>query len=334
MAKKVVKLSDAIQGYMLRCESKRLSHRTQEWYLQKLTCFSKYMEEQQKIKLLKDVTLWNLRAFAVAVQNAKVGTVTLQARKSEKVSDLTVKGYIQVLKGFFNWCVSEELIKESPATKLENPQVAKYIIPTFEESQIKALFAACDVKTSLGYRDHTIMFLLLDTGIRLSELAGLTLDNIHKDYIKVFGKGSKEREVGIHPETAQHLWRYVTKFRQAHDESERHVFLNRYGKLLTDSGIAQAIADIGKRAGVSSDVRVSPHTFRHTFARMYLDNGGDLFKLSRSLGHSEISTTEEYLKDFKSRDARKDHVQYSPVNRLKSTKKTSSKRSDSLFDQG
>lgn len=109
------------------------------------------------------------------------------------------------------------------------------------------------------------------------------------------------------------------------------MFLNRYGKPLTDSGIAQAIADIGKRAGLSG-VRVSPHTFRHTFARMYLDNGGDVYKLSRPLGHSEIGTTEEYLKNFKSRDARKEHDTYSPVNRLKQSNNRVANKSDALFD--
>jgi site-specific recombinase XerD len=331
MARKKMKLKDAIQGYMLRCQSKGLSSRTTEWYEQKLTCFCKYVESQLQINDLATVTLWHLRAFVIAVQNGDANVVTLQPRKNGKVADLTVKGYVQVLRGFFNWCVNEELIKENPAAKLENPKVASYIIPTFEETQINALLGACDLKTSLGYRDYTMMFLLLDTGIRLSELCNLKLDDIYKGYIKVFGKGSKEREVGIHPETAQHVWKYVNKFRQPHDENERRVFLNRWGKPLTPSGIIQAINEIGKRAGLSG-VRVSPHTFRHTFARMYLANGGDVYKLSRSLGHSEIGVTEEYLKDFKSRDARKDHESYSPVNRIKQAKRVQHKRSDNLFE--
>lgn len=331
MARKKITIADAIQGYMLRCQSKKLSHRTQEWYEQKLIAFCRFTDSQLSITDLKSVTLWHLRSFVVAVQEGKAGTVTLHPRKSEKVSDLTVKGYVQVLKGFFNWCFSEELIKVNPAAKLENPNVASYIIPTFDESQIDALLAACDVKTSLGYRDHTIMLVLLDTGIRLSELCGLKLEDIHRDYIRVFGKGEKEREVGISSEVAQHIWKYVNKFRDPYDESEHFVFLNRYGKPLTDSGIAQTIADIGKRAGLSG-IRVSPHTFRHTYAVMYLDNGGDVYKLSRTLGHSEIGTTEEYLKNFKSRDARKDHDNYSPVARLRSRKKQRKSKADGMFD--
>jgi site-specific recombinase XerD len=331
MAKKKIKLADAVQGYMLRCQSKKLSIRTREWYEQKLTCFCKFAASQLKVTDLASVTLWHLRSFVVAVQEGKAGAITLQARKNERVSDLTVKGYVQVLKGFFNWCLNEELIKSNPAAKLENPKVASYIIPTFDESQIDSLLAACDLKTPLGYRDYTMMLLLLDTGIRLSELCGLRLEDIHRNYIRVFGKGDKEREVGVSPDVAQYIWKYVNKYRDADSETERHVFLNRYGKPLTDSGIAQTIADIGKRAGLSG-VRVSPHTFRHTYAVMYLDNGGDVYKLSRTLGHSEIGTTEEYLKNFKSRDARKDHDTYSPVSRLKGRGSQRKTRTDGLFD--
>lgn len=330
MAPKKLKLRDAVQGYMLRCQSKKLSFRTMEWYEQKLACFCTYMAETQ-VYDLQAVTLWHVRAFIVAVQEGKAGTVTLQPRKEEKVSDLTVKGYVQVLKGFFNWCASEDLIKANPVVKLENPKVGKYIIPTFDEVQIEALLAACDLKTPLGYRDYTMMLLLLDTGIRLSELCGLCLEDVHRDYIRVLGKGEKEREVGMHPETAQHVWKYVNKFRQADNGSERHVFLNRYGKPLTDTGVAQTIADAGRRAGLSG-VRVSPHTFRHTFAVMYLDNGGDLYKLSRLLGHSDIGTTEEYLKNFKSRQARKDQDSFSPVNRLNKSAKRDRKKPGSMFE--
>jgi site-specific recombinase XerD len=259
MARKKIKTRDAIQGYMLRCQSKKLSHRTMEWYEQKLTCFSKFMDEQLKISDLTSITLWHLRTFIVAVQEGKAGTLTLHPRKSDKVSDLTVKGYVQVLKGFFAWCVDEELLKNNPAAKLDNPKVSNYIIPTFDDSQINAMLAACDLKTPLGYRDYTIILLLLDTGIRLSELCGLRLEDIHKGYLRVFGKGSKEREVGMCAETAQHIWKYVHKFRSAKDESEQHVFLNRYGKSLTDSGVAQTIADIGKRAGITGGACVATY---------------------------------------------------------------------------
>ena len=107
--------------------------------------------------------------------------------------------------------------------------------------------------------------------------------------------------------------------------------LNRYSKPLTENGLAQAIADVGKRTGLSG-ARVSPHTFRHSFARMYLDNSGDVYKLSRSLEHSETGAAEEHLKDFKSRDTHKKYDTYYPVNRLKQANKTGNKKSDGFLN--
>jgi site-specific recombinase XerD len=163
MAKKSIQLKDAVEGYIVRCRTKGYSDRTLEWYEQKLHCFCTYMLEQQGIKDLKAVTLFHIRAFVIYVQGIK-------SRKNKKISDLTVKGYVQVVKGFFSWCINEELLKDNPALKLERPKVGNYVISTFTQEEIKTLLAVCDLKTERGYRDYTIMLLLLDTGIRVSEL--------------------------------------------------------------------------------------------------------------------------------------------------------------------
>src|SRR5437016_4515597 len=118
--------------------------------------------------------------------------------------------------GFFSWCVSEEppLLRKNPATSLKLPKVAKYLIKTLEDHHVEALLAACDIGTPLGFRDHLILWLFLDTGIRLSELCTLTLDRVFirissSPYIKIMGKGRKEREVGLHETTAELLWKYI-----------------------------------------------------------------------------------------------------------------------------
>lgn len=324
MARKALQIKDAIDGYIVRCKSKGFSHRTIEWYEQKLRFFCAYMLEQQSTKDLKSVTLMHLRAFVLHVH-------AMKSRTNNNVSEITVKGYVQVIKGFFSWCVSEDLLKTDPATKLERPKVGEYVITTFSEDQIKALFSTCDLRTERGYRDYAIMMLLLGTGVWVSELCGLRLQDVHKDYVRVLGKGRKEREVGVHSDTVKCVWKYVHKFGDASDEGEQLLFINRSGDPLTRSGVARLIADAGDKAGLY-DVRVSPHTFRHTFAIMYLKNGGDVYKLSRLLGHSDIKTTEEYLKSFQSREARRDHNHLSPVNRVRVVKKERARRSDNLFD--
>jgi integrase/recombinase XerD len=186
-----------------------------------------------------------------------------------------------------------------------------------------------------GNRDFAILLLLMDTGIRASELCGLRLGDIQDGYINVFGKGSKEREVGLGPNAARALWKYVNQYRKelSPKQSEEHVFIGQGGIPLERNGLYQALRRIGARAGIEG-VRLSPHTFRHTFARAWLENGGEIFKLSRVLGHSEMQTTQVYLRDFQSREARVEHAQFSPVERLKLGKRSPQKRRSSQQGKG
>jgi integrase/recombinase XerD len=161
----------------------------------------------------------------------------------------------------------------------------------------------------------------MDTGIRVSELCGLTLEGVHDGYLAVFGKGAKEREVGLGPTASRAVWKYLHLHRPrlVNNEHERHVFVGYRGIPMLRNGVNQALERIALRAGITG-VRMSPHTFRHTFARGWLKNGGEIFKLSRVLGHSEMQTTQVYLRDFQSREARADHSQYSPVEHLQLSK--------------
>lgn len=175
------------------------------------------------------------------------------------------------------------------------------------------MLATCDTRTPQGFRDYVILLLLLDTGIRMKEIVGLTIDsvNFQGSYIKVEGKGNKQREVGIYPEMSKLLWKYIQKYRKPVDSGERALFLGRRGAL-TDSGIQGIVKRAQARAGLE-DIEVHAHVFRHTHAKVYMDQGGELLKLSRELGHSNVRVTETYLRGFRSSDARKDHNSYSPL---------------------
>ena len=254
------------------------------------------------------------------IQSLQPDQVSSKDRGPSQLSPLTVKGYAQVIKGFFTWCYDEELVEKNPSQRLKLPSVPDYIIPTFTPDHIRLMLDACDISTTLGYRDYTIILVLLETGVRVSELCGLQVQDVHDDYIKVFGKGSKEREVGLSPDVAKLLWKYIHHYRRSHSDSEKRVFMNRYGKPLTPNGIEQLLIDIKNRAGITG-VRVSAHTFRHTFARMYLEQGGEIYKLSRLMGHSDIEVTQEYLKDFNNRAARQDQDRFSVVGALGLLKK-------------
>ncbi|SRR6266487_33591 len=323
---KSVKLVDAIKGYLLFCRSKKLSDNTIRWYRQKLSHLVTFLCEEHEVTLLKQVDINLLREYVEDLRESKAyeDHPSKHSEENGLMADHTIKGYVQVVKGFFNWCEAEELLAKNPTARLDNPTVGKYVIKTFSEEQIRSMLAFCDERTTIGYRDYTIILLLLDTGIRVSELCGLTLDvvfleNLDGAFVKVFGKGRKEREVGLSFETAQHLWKYVHVYRQPESATNTTLFINRFGNALTPSGIDQLLYELEKKTGITG-VRVSAHTFRHTFARMFLENGGEIYKLSLLLGHSSVTVTERYLKDFVSRNARQDQSKHSPVVSLNLTK--------------
>lgn len=126
--------------------------------------------------------------------------------------------------------------------------------------------------------------------MRVSELVDLRVGHVHARYVKMPGKGFKEREIGLHPDVSMLLWVYMEKSRRSEAyPGEDRVFLGRRGALTTE-GIEQVFQRVARASGIEG-VRVSPHTMRHTFSKQYLKNGGDLFRLSRELGHSDVQVT-------------------------------------------
>jgi integrase/recombinase XerD len=312
-----MELREAIKGYLLDGQVRGLTPRTLEWYRQKLQHFATVLEQEESVVLLKKITPVHLRAFVLHMQQTKANenNPVKPTEENRMVSPLTVKGYVQVIKGFFTWCVEEELLSSNPTQRIKLPKVPDYLIVTFAPEQIQAMLASCNLRTRLGFRDYTLMLLLLDTGIRVSELCSLTIEQVHEDYIKVLGKGRKEREVGIHPGVGKLLWKYLAQHRRPASPDIREVFLNVCGQPLLPNGVEQLLERIKEQAGIKG-VRVSAHTFRHTFARMFLEQGGDVYKLSRLMGHTDVKTTEKYLKEFTSREARKQQAQFSPLESL------------------
>jgi site-specific recombinase XerD len=282
--------------------------RTQGWYVQKLDHFSAWCQEQcVELEELKPV---HLRRYLDHLRS------TPSARTGKPLSTYTIHGSAQVIKGFLHWCKRDELIEERTYTRIrdnvEMPKVEHTVIETFSDEQIKRLLVACGREESpaLQVRARAIISLLIDTGIRAQELCTLTMDNLHlspnDSYIKVYGKGRREREVGLGPNARQAIHRYVTRFRK-NPYGLPWVFLGKSHQQMTNDGLDRLIYRLRDAAGVVG-VRCSAHTFRHTFAVNYLMHGGDIYSLSRLLGHSTVSTTEIYLKSAKARNIRRNHI--------------------------
>jgi len=185
------------------------------------------------------------------------------------------------------------------------PKVESNVINVFSPHDVAALLAACEREPVkwVAERNKAMLWLLLDTGIRVSELCSLTTDNvsIEQGYIRVRGKGRKQREVGLGRESRHALARFLYRFRPKSDDT--HVFLSMRGGGLQRGGIWRILDRLGDAVGVD-DVRCSPHTLRHTWASSALKSGMDVVRISRLLGHTSLAVTEHYLRSFDSKQAR------------------------------
>jgi integrase/recombinase XerD len=306
-----------VAQFLLDCGNRGLADGTVALYRRQLGLVVGYLQKAGGTEL-EDVTVAQLRQFLQYLLHPVVGEKRFPNARHQvtgKLAPSTVVSYVLTIKAFFGWCLVEELIKVNPSARLSKPKIPERVVSAFTPDHIDRMLGVCDTSTVKGFRDYVLLLVLLDTGIRVSELCGLRLQDVHPRYIKVFGKGQKEREIGMHSEVGKLLWKYIQKYRGTDTSKSDHVFLSKRGAL-TVSGVEDIFRNIKIQSGIT-DVRVSPHTFRHTFAKWYLMRGGDLFKLSRELGHSGVQITGEiYLADFKSADARQDHEAFSPVGQL------------------
>lgn len=275
---------------------------------QRLGVFALWCEQQ-------GVTLETLKSSHIRAFIDYVGS--RHGQSGSTLKDSSVRAYGKAVKSLVSWLSAEDDYGISPkvASRVELPRIEQTVIEVFTSEQIAALFLAVE-KMPYPVRDRAILSVLLDSGIRASELVSLVLDHVWLDsddsYILVCGKGRKQREVPLGRQARLAVRRYVTRYRKPSTLKEQHVFLSHIGKPLTRGGLHQIIASIGERAGVSN---CHAHRFRHTYSCAYLLQGGDLLKLCRLLGHSSIRMTERYLSAVTSRQARQGE---SVLDRLKS----------------
>ncbi len=193
---------------------------------------------------------------------------------------------------------------------IKKPRFTRKIIKGLEPEICHKLLNSFNGKDINDYRNKAILFIFLDTGLRLSELANLELTdiNIERGIIKVMGKGDKERLVRIGLKTQKALWHYLSR----RNSELNHVWINKDNQPFTATGIAQMIRNLGKRHGI----QLSPHKLRHSFAISFLRNGANPFELQIALGHTTLEMTRRYTQALGFEDVFRRHVVASPVDRL------------------
>ena len=211
------------------------------------------------------------------------------------VSKRSQARFLSSLRSFFNWLVLEGSITDNPCDKIESPKLGHYLPEVLSVEEVEAMMAAVDLSTWQGLRDRAILEILYGCGLRVSEAVGLKLSCLYFDegYIRVIGKGDKERLVPVGEMAADAVNAYLERRPQPFDaESDDIVFLNRFGRPLSRQSMFKMI----KKQALLADVRkkISPHTFRHSFATHLVENNADLRVVQEMLGHESITTTEVY----------------------------------------
>ena len=201
------------------------------------------------------------------------------------------------LKSFFNYLLLEEKIDINPMELIDAPKLVRKLPETLSIQEIEIIIDAIDLDSKEGMRNKAILETLYSCGLRVSELVNLKVQNLFLDigFIKVLGKGMKERLVPIGTKAAECISLYMKEYRTNINISEGfegYLFINRRGKNLTRNMIFIIVKDLVKKAGLNKNI--SPHTFRHSFATHLIEGGADLRAVQEMLGHESITTTEIY----------------------------------------
>ena len=204
---------------------------------------------------------------------------------------------ISGIKSFYKFFMFEELIDKDPSVLLEGPKLGRKLPDTLSYSEIEKLLTAIDLSTSEGTRNRAMLETLYSSGLRVSELVEMKLNNIYFDigFLKVKGKGNKERLVPIGKEALKFNKIYIHEIRShiaVKPGYEGYVFLNRRGARLSRVMVFNIIKDLAQQVGMKKSI--SPHTFRHSFATHLIEGGADLRAVQEMLGHESITTTEIY----------------------------------------
>ncbi len=298
-------VEEAASDYLASSSIKKLAAKTAKGYEQRLLVFASWCgraggELEQVNHRHVDDFLEDLK------QQGNANT------PGRPLSTHTLAGYVRVISAFLHWCLEDddygEYVKPLTVQRIKKPRVLQKIVATFTADHIDKMLDVCkkEATEALQMRDRVTILLLLDTGIRADEYCKLKLSDIHlepkESYIKVLGKGQKEREIDLSEPVRRELRRYVRAFRSDCKLSDP-VFVGRYHEAMTINGLRQMILRLAKWAELSG-ARFTPHTFRHTFAARFIREGGDVYSLCRLMGHSSVKTTEEYLKSLSFRDVR------------------------------
>lgn len=280
-------LVDQFIDYLL--VERGLAENTLDAYRQDLGLYLQYLESN-KIVQIQDTKRTDIISFLIELREQGKATSTI-ARK------------IASIRAFYQFLLADKYIELDPSQNLDSPKLEKHLPRVLTIEQIDYLLSLPKTDTVLGIRDKAMLELLYATGVRVSELVSLKVEdlNLSMGFVKCLGKGSKERIIPVGGQAVDALKNYLeqayyTIYKQ---HSNNSLFLNRHGRELTRQGFWGILKNYEKRMHL--DFSITPHTIRHTFATHLLENGADLRSVQEMLGHADIATTQIYTHVTKAR---------------------------------
>jgi len=267
------------------------------------------------------ITEWHIREF-LAYTGGEGNRWGISGNGSEssrpRASYSTVHHYYSVVRAFFNWCVREGFLSESPVAKIKLKNPPMTVVQPFSTHDVLKMIEVCDLDLRngaqlLGSRNKAIILMFLDTGLRVSELANIKIDDIDSErgWMKVKGKGAKERVVRIGATAQRALWRYLV-YREKN--RSQNLWITEEGRPMKSGGIQVMVLRLKERAGLKS--KGNCHRFRHTFALQFLRKDRNPFNLQYLLGHSDLRMVRHYVSTLGMEDALKAHEDASPADTL------------------
>jgi len=263
---------------------KSLSENSVDAYIHDIEKFTQFLSLNNFEKSPKEIELADLDKFLKWINELGMTTAS-QAR------------IISGIKAFYKYCLQEQISISNPTELLEAPKLGKHLPDTLSFQEIEQIIASLDLSTPEGTRNKAMIETLYSCGLRVSELVNLKLSCLFFDvgYIRVTGKGDKERLIPIGSSAIKFIKIYLDKIRvhiNVIKGNEDIVFLNRRGTILSRVMVFMIIKEAAKKAGITK--KISPHTFRHSFATHLVEGGADLRAVQEMLGHESITTTEIY----------------------------------------
>ena len=319
-----------IQDFIDYCSLKELSQKTMKSYYQTLTLFAKYLEEEKEIfdvakvnkKVVEEyIQFTKERGKYSYVADEKSLNKTYQNNRRDigkEISIATLNNYLRNIKVFFNWCEENNFIKLNTVSKVKFIKEKRKIKDQLTDEEYKTFIKSLDITKFSEYRDYTIINLIMDTGMRLGECLSLSIDDIDTLRRTILltaevTKGKKDRFVFYSQSMGKLLNRWI-RFKDSIQPNDLLFPTQRTNSMLTTGNFERNFKIYLNRTKIKKIV--TPHGLRNNFARRFLLNGGDIFMLSKILGHSSVTVTEKAYLDVTTEDIRTKYRRFSPLENM------------------